>query len=218
MSEDNAATQTPPEPATAPEGSPPTGDTPAQGNTATPASGGNTKPDYDPKSFGAGLTKGKAEAAKKLAEYEQRLSKYEDADKTAEQLKTERDQLHAELAKYREREAERLAAVKTEAGKALAEWPEEAQALVDLESATDPDVLRNQVAHIGKLVAKASAAPKPVPGGKAAPANTPSIDMAALDAAKKSGDITRYRQELMKLHSAHGVDQVNAARAARAGK
>lgn len=218
MTEQTAEQANAPEPATAPEGSPQTGDKPAQGNTATPASGGTDKPDYDPKSFGAGLTKGKAEAAKKLAELEQRLAKYEDANKTAEQLKTERDQLNAELAKFREREAERLAAVKTEASKALAEWPEEAQALVDLESATDPDVLRNQVAHIGKLVAKASGAPKPVPGGKAAPANTPSIDMSALEAAQKSGDITRYRQELIKLHNAHGVEKVNAARAARAGK
>lgn len=218
MSEENAATQTPPEPAGAPNASPPTGDKPAQGNTATPVSGGTDKPDYDAKSFGAGVTKGKAEAAKKLAEYEQRLAKYEDADKTAERFKTERDEYKAIADKFMEREAERLAAARADAEKQLADWPEEAQALVNLDNATDADTLRNQVAHIGKLVAKATAAPKPVPGGKAAPANVPSIDMTALDAAQKSGDITRYRQELVKLRDAHGADKVNAARAARAGK
>lgn len=222
---EQAEQATAPEPATAPEGSPPTGDTPAQGNDATPESGGKEKPDYDPKSFGAGIQKGKAEAAKTIEqlqaereELHQRLSKFEDADKTAEQLKAERDELNQQLATFREREAQRLAAAKADAESKVNDWPDEAKALVDFNSATDADALRKQVESIQKLVAKATAAPKPVPGGKAAPANTPSIDLSAWEAAKKSGDITRWAQERRKLEKAHGVEAVNAALSAKAGK
>lgn len=214
-----------PESAAAPEGSPPTGDKPAQGSTATPESGGKEKPEYDSRSFGAGITKGKAEAAKTIEQLQaeqdslrQKLSQYEDVDKTAEQLKAERDELNQQLETFREREAERLAAAKTEAESLVSEWPDEAKALVDFNNASDADALRNQVTSVQALVAKATAAPKPVPGGKAAPANTPSIDFSAWEAAKKSGDITRWAQERRKLEKAHGVEAVNAALMAKAGK
>lgn len=215
---EQAEQATAPESAGAPKASPPTDDTSAQGNTATPESGGKEKPEYDPKSFGAGVTKAKAEAAKTIEGLQAELAKYKDTDKSAEQFKAERDELTNKLRTLEEREAERLAAAKSEAESKVSDWPDEAKALVDFNNATDADALRKQVENIGALVAKATAAPKPVPGGKAAPANTPSIDLSAWEAAKKSGDITRWAQERRKLEKAHGVEAVNAALAAKAGK
>ena len=201
---------TPPESAGTPEPSLPTGDIPAQGNDATPKSGVETKPEYDSKSFGAGIKKANEKSAGTIADLKAELSKYEDADKSAERFKAERDELTTQLSGFREREAERLATALTEAETRMSDWPDEAKALINLEAATDADGLRKQLESIGALVAKASAAPKPVPGGNTHPSNTPSIDTSALQAARKSGNITRIAAEINKLKNTHGESAARA--------
>lgn len=193
---------TPPASGATPNSTPQTGANPAQGTPAPAASAG----EYDSRSFGAGVTKAKAEAAKELADLRARLAKFEDTDKTAEQLKTERDKLTAELETFRTREAKRLEAAKAEATATLKTLPAEAAALINVDGTLDADELR---ARLGAAVALVGKQAK-VPGGTVSPQGS-GIDLTALEEARKSGLAARYADEVRKAHAKYGRDAVNKA-------
>lgn len=195
----------PPAPDAAPKGIPQTGATPAQGTPAPSGSAG----EYDPRSFGAGVSKAKAEAAKELAEAREKLSRFEDATKTAEQIKGERDALLSQLETFKQREAKRLETAKLDASKRMKDWPEDAVALVGADSVSDADELRARLDRVASLVAR-TAVPS-IPGGNVAPAGTAAVDLAEWQQARRRGVAAEMTAALNRLVAKHGRAQVDSA-------
>lgn len=195
----------PPAPDAAPKSVPPTGDKPAQGTPAPAASAG----EYDPRSFGAGVSKAKSEAAKELSELREKLSRFEDATKTGDQIRAERDSLLGQVDSFKQREAKRLETAKADAAKRMNGWDENAVALVGLDSVSDADDLRARLDRVAALVQRA--VPPSVPGGNVAPAGLATIDLSELAQARRRGVAAEINDALTRLHKAHGRQAVERA-------
>lgn len=195
----------PPAPDAAHKGVPQTGATPAQGTPAPSGSAG----EYDPRSFGAGVSKAKAEAAKELAEAREKLARFEDATKTAEQILAERNTLLEQVESFKKREAARLEAVKADVAKRMKDWPEDAVLLVGADSVSDADELRARVDRVAALVSR-SAAPS-VPGGYVAPAAGPAVDLAEWQQARRRGVASEMSAAMNRLVAKHGRALVDSA-------
>ena len=194
-----------PAPDAAPKSVLPAGGQPATGVPAPAPNAG----EYDPRSFGAGVSKAKAEAAKELAELRSKLSQVEDATKTGDQIRAERDALLGQVDTFKQREQKRLEAAKADAAQRMKDWDANAVALVGLDGVSDADELRARLDRVSALIQRAT--PPSVPGGNVAPAGLAAIDLSELAQARRRGIAYEVRAVLERLYKAHGRQAVDSA-------